>query len=141
MLGGRTMPIDNIEEAQDLTKQLKKNLPFQARPGKEIIKMMLEKGKSFTSETLLTIDGVMYFDDYGGITCALKPDADDKERVVVSITHLVIDPKHPLAPAVNAYQKKRVRALKLQDAGSFAELLSQRSVLARKKRKSGFGNS
>ena len=136
------MQIDNFEEAQALTVQLEKTLPFQIRPGKEFLKMMRDQGKSISSETVFTVDGVIYSGDIGGINCALMPwsEVGDKERFVVSITHLVIDPQHPLASKVKAYQQKRIQGLKLQNQVGFAaELLAQRNASKRKKRGSGFG--
>jgi hypothetical protein len=136
------MQIDNFEEAQALTVQLEKTLPFQIRPGKEFLKMMRDQGKSISSETVFTVDGVIYSGDIGGINCALMPwsEVGNKERFVVSITHLVIDPQHPLASKVKAYQQKRIQGLKLQNQVGFAaELLAQRNASKRKKRGSGFG--
>jgi hypothetical protein len=136
------MQIDNFEEAQALTVQLEQTLPFQIRPGKELLKMVRDQGKSISSETVFTVDGVIYSGDIGGINCALMPwsEVGNKERFVVSITHLVIDPQHPLASKVKAYQQKRIQGLKLQNQVGFAaELLAQRNASKRKKRGSGFG--
>jgi hypothetical protein len=136
------MQIDNFEEAQALTVQLEQTLPFQIRPGKEFLKMMRDQGKSISSETVFTVDRVIYSGDIGGINCALMPwsEVGNKERFVVSITHLVIDPQHPLASKVKAYQQKRIQGLKLQNQVGFAaELLAQRNASKRKKRGSGFG--
>lgn len=136
------MQIDNFEEAQALTKALEKTLPFQVRAGKEFLKMMRDRGESISAKTDITVSGVMYSGDMGGINCTLEafPDGTLKEVFVVSITHLVIDPQHPLAKEVNAYQQKRIRGLKLQDQVGFAaEVLSQRAAPKHKKRGSGFG--
>jgi hypothetical protein len=136
------MQIDNFEEAQALTVQLEQTLPFQIRPGKEFLKMVRDQGKSISSETVFTVDRVIYSGDIGGINCALMPwsEVGNKERFVVSITHLVIDPQHPLASKVKAYQQKRIQGLKLQNQVGFAaELLAQRNASKRKKRGSGFG--
>jgi hypothetical protein len=136
------MQIDDLKEAQTLTNQLEKTLPFQVRPGKEFLKMMRDRGESVSAETDITVSRVMYSGDMGGINCALEPFSEDasKEVFVVSITHLVIHPQHPLAKEVNAYQQKRIRRLKLQDQVGFAaEFLSQRTASKKKKRGSGFG--
>jgi len=78
----------------------------------------------------------------GGITCTLKGDPEDKELYSVSITHLIIDPTHPLAAEVEAYQRQRVRRLRLQDSRGFAaELLAGRSPQGKKKTgRKGFGS-
>ena len=137
-----TMQIDNFEEAQALTKALEKTLPFQVRPGKKFLKTMRDRGESVSDKTDITVSGVMYSGDMGGINCTLDSFAGGtlKERFIVSITHLVIDPQHPLAQEVKTYQQKRIRGLKLQDQVGFAsELLAKRTVSKKKKRGSGFG--
>ena len=136
------MQIDDFEAAKALTAKLEKTLPFHVRPGQEFLKMMRDRGELIHADTVMTVSWVGYSGDIGGINCTLEAwsGKDEKERFVVSITHLVIDPQHPLASAVIAYQKKRVHRLMLQDQGGFAaELLAQRAVLKKKKRGSGFG--
>jgi hypothetical protein len=137
------MQIDNFKEAQTLTTQLEKTLPFQVRPGKEFLKMMRDRGESVSAETDITVNSVIYTGDMGGINCTLESSSEDtlKEVFVVSITHLVIDPQHPLAKEVNAYQQKRIRGLKLQDQVGFAaEFFPQRAATKKKKRRPGFGD-
>jgi hypothetical protein len=136
------MQIDNFEEAEALTKALEKTLPFQVRPGKEFLKMMRDRGESVSDKTDINVSKVMYTGDMGGINCAL--DSFDggplKQQFIVSITHLVIDPQHPLAQEVKTYQQQRVRGLQLQDQVGFAaEFLGKRPVSKKKKRGPGFG--
>jgi hypothetical protein len=136
------MQIDNFEEAQALTAQLEKTLPFQVRPGKEFLKMMRDRGATVSDKTDIKVSSVVYTGDMGGINCTLEPvsGSTSKEVFVVSITHLVIDPQHPLAKEVNAYQQKRIRGLKLQhQVGFAAEFLPQRATSKKKKRGRGFG--
>jgi hypothetical protein len=136
------MQIDNFKEAQTLTDQLEKTLPFQVRPGKEFLKMMRDRRESVSDKTDITVSSVVYTGDMSGINCTLESYSDGtlKEVFVVSITHLIIDPQHPLAKEVNTYQQKRIRGLKLQDQVGFAaEFLSQRTASRKKKRGSGFG--
>lgn len=136
------MEIDNSEEAQALTKALEKTLPFQVRAGKEFLKMMRDRGESISDKTDITVSAIVYTGDMGGINCTLESYSGGtlKEVFVVSITHLVIDPQHPLAKEVNAYQQKRIRGLKLQDKIGFAaEFLSQRTAAKKNKRGRGFG--
>jgi hypothetical protein len=136
------MQIDNFEEAQSLSNRLEKTLPFQVRLGKELLKMMRDRGESVSADAVFNVNLVKYSGDIGGINCGLEPRSgmNTKEQFVVSITHLIVDPQHPLALEVKAYQQKRIRGLKLQDqAGFVAELLGQRTSPKRKKRGSGFG--
>lgn len=136
------MEIDNFEEAQALTKALEKTLPFQVRAGKEFLKMMRDRGESISDKTDITVSAIVYTGDMGGINCTLESYSGGtlKEVFVVSITHLVIDPQHPLAQEVSAYQQKRIRGLKLQDKIGFAaEFLSQSTAAKKNKRGRGFG--
>jgi hypothetical protein len=136
------MQIDNYEAAQDLSDRLKETVPFQATVGKQLLKMMKDKGDRVSLETKFTITGVTYFGDIGGINCVLESmggSSATSEQYVVSITHLKIDPEHPLAGEVEMYQRTRVQRLKLQDqTGYVAELLAQTTLPKRKPRK-GFG--
>jgi hypothetical protein len=57
----------------------------------------------------------------------------------VSITHLKIDPDHPHAEEIAAYQRERNRKLMLQNRGSLmTELMPSRSPKTKKSGK-GFG--
>ncbi len=136
------MQIDNYQEAQDLTERLEATIPFQVRAGKELLKTMRDRGKTVNASTVLTVDLVKYLGDMGGINCGLEvlPGQTEKHRYVVSLTHLEIDPEHPLAAEVKAYQRKRIQRLMLQNQGGFAaELLAQRTTRQKKKSKKGFG--
>jgi hypothetical protein len=73
--------------------------------------------------------------------CSLGGDPEDKEVYVCSLTHLRIDPSHPLAAEVQAYQKRRIRGLKHQDRRMFMEELTrlERSAKPKKKHNKRFG--
>jgi hypothetical protein len=130
------MQIDNLEAAQDLCDRLEATIPFTVRVGKQLLKTMLDGGNKVTLDDIFTVDWVKYSGDIGGINCAFEHAG--KERYAVSLTHLKIDPAHPLADEVIAYQQRRVRLLKLQDRGGFAaDLLANTNQ--QKRRKGGFG--
>jgi hypothetical protein len=134
------MQIDDYDQAMALTEKLKAHLPLQVRPTRQIAKQMQAQGKTLDPNREYTVDSVLYAGDMGGITCALKADSGDKEAFVFSITHLRIDPEHPLATELQAYQSRRTRALAIQDRGGFAaEVLGPRSPSAKKQDKKGFG--
>jgi hypothetical protein len=136
------MQIDDYKEAQALTEKLKASLPVKVFPTKQLVQSLRQQGKSIKTDQPYEIDSVFYAGDMGGITCALKRDPEDKEVYAVSITHLKIDPDHPLAPEIEAYQRKRTRGLAIQNSREFAaELLKGRSTTTKKKRpKKGFGH-
>ena len=66
----------------------------------------------------------------------------DTQAYVTSITHLEIDPSHPLASEIQNYQRQRTHKLMLQNSRGFMAEMRQLSEGAeRKKRKGdrGFG--
>ena len=133
------MQIDNPNEALALTKKLQDTLPIQAYLGPQSLKMMHDRGEAMTPNTLLTIEMVNYSGDMGGIMCTLAKETGTKERYVLSLTHLKIDPNHPLAAEVQAYQQQRVRRLKLQDQKSVISELRQMDLGRSTKPKRGKG--
>lgn len=133
------MQIDNFKAAQDLSDRLEATMPFSVRPTKQLLKTMLDRGNRASLDDVFTVDWVKYSGDIGGINCAFEY-SDGGERYVVSITHLKIDPQHPLADEVIAYQQRRVRLLKLQERGGFAaDLLANTTQPKRSKGSAGFG--
>jgi hypothetical protein len=133
------MQIDNLEEAQDLCDRLEATIPFSVRPTKQLLKTMIEGGNNASLDDVFTVDWVKYSGDVGGINCAFEY-SKGGERYAVSLTHLKIDPEHPLAEEVVAYQQRRIRLLKLQDRGGFAaNLLANTTQQKRRKGGTGFG--
>ncbi len=123
------MQIDDYAAARALTKKLSTHLPITAYAGKKMVKMLQEQGKKVDLKNPYIIALVSYSGDAGGIMCALEMKPEDGERYIISITHLKIDPDHPLAPEIKAYQNHRITMLKIQDKSEFAaELLKQRSL-------------
>ena len=133
------MTIDDYNSAVSLSHQLDASAPFTVRPGKTLLKMMKEKGTPMTATRDYVVEKVMYSGDDGGIMCMLQGNSTDKEIVGSSMTHLVIDPEHPLAAAVRSYQRQRSHRLRLQDQRGFAALASQAKLAKKRKRSGGFG--
>ena len=133
------MTIDDYNSAVSLSHQLDARTPFTVRPGKPLLKMMKEKGTPMTATRDYVVEKVMYSGDDGGIMCMLQGNSTDKEIVGSSMTHLVIDPEHPLAAAVRSYQRQRSHRLRLQDQRGFAALVSQAKLAKKRKRSGGFG--
>jgi len=46
--------------------------------------------------------------DAGGIVCAIE---DGRQLYVVSLTHLRIDPDHPLSDNILNYQRQRIKRI------------------------------
>ena len=133
------MQIDDYGQAIALKNKLEAALPFQIRPGQQLLKAM--KDEPISATTWLDVDSVMYAGDEGGILLNLIPSGDSSKSVYsTSLTHVVFDPRHELAAEVQAYQRERTRRLMMQDRGGFAaELLAQRPSQRRKTKRKGFG--
>jgi hypothetical protein len=132
------MTVDDYGDAIALKNKLEASVPFKVRPGKQLLKMMASKGTPMSADQDYVVQSVIYAGDDGGITCMLQGSATDKEVLGASITHLVIDPEHPSAEEVRAYQRQRTRRLMLQDLRGFAAL-SQETQTPKKKKKRGGG--
>jgi len=92
-----------------LIEEMKKYLPIPARFTNEIYQYLKEKGIYTDTNREIRISNVFYSGDAGGIVCAIE--GDEKEVLIVSLTHLIIKPDHPLSDKIAAYQKKRIRRL------------------------------
>lgn len=138
-----TMPVDDYKVAIALTEKIKEYLPVTVRPTKELSKLLKKQGVDLANQQAMVVDDVFYMGDEGGISCSIESEESSDKAHIVSITHLVIDPDHPLAPEIQSYQRQRIRALKLQNSRSFmAEMnrLSSSAPDAKKKRGDrGFG--
>ncbi len=110
------MQIDDYETANALTTAITANLPILVHPTKELVKMLKAQGKKMDGTRSYTIKSVFYSGDMGGITCELNSSPEDQEVYAVSITHLKIDPSHPLAPEIQSYQRRRTRSLAIQNS-------------------------
>ncbi len=135
------MEIDDYNAAIALTEKLAANLPIKAYPTRNMIKGLKAQGQRIDPNQEFSICEVNYSGDMGGIMCVLEADLEAESLKIVSITHLSIDSNHPLAPEIEAYQRRRSHRIAIQDSRGFAaEMLKQRSAVAKKKsRKKGFG--
>ena len=134
------MTIDDYSSALSLSNQLDASVPFKVRPGKPLLKLMKDKGTPMSAERDYLVEKVMYSGDEGGIICMLQSEPTDKEMVGSSLTHLIIDPEHPLAESVKVYQRQRNYRLRLQNQRGFAALAQQARLQKKRKRGGGFGS-
>ncbi|MGA7937392.1 MAG: hypothetical protein WCA35_27820 [Kovacikia sp.] len=131
------MPVDNYAEAIALTEKIKANLPITAHPGKQYLKLMKKQGIRMADHQELIIDSAVYAGDEGGICCGMMPQEGDKQVQLVSITHLEIDPNHPLASEIQAYQRKRTRTLMVQNRRGFMAEMQRLSESKGSQKKKG----
>jgi hypothetical protein len=103
--------IDNYDRAMELVREMEAQLPIWARPTAVMRRALKDQGRKVSRDRKLLIDSVFYAGNEGGIMCGTKLSKDGKEVLVVSITHLQIDLRHPLATKIRTYQEERKRRL------------------------------
>jgi len=103
--------IDNYAKAMELMHKMEAQLPIPVRPSRALIGLMRGRGIKLARGRKLQIKRLFYHDDAGGIVCDVTPSPDAKEAIIVSIIHLRVDARHPLAREIRAYQRERTRRL------------------------------
>jgi len=135
------MKIDDPVTANILTAKIFDTIPFKAYLGKPLLKLSERDGYKTDASTPFTVDWVGYSGDEGGIMCSLKDTLETTQMYVTSITHVKIDPEHPLIAEIEAYQEERTIKLAIQARGGFSAELLKRSLTKRKSNKKGFGKT
>jgi hypothetical protein len=97
------------KESETLIEEMKKYLPIPARFTEDSYQYVKQKGIYTDSNREININNVFYSGDAGGIVCAIE--GNEKEVLIISLTHLIIKPGHPLSDKIAAYQKKRIKKL------------------------------
>ncbi len=105
------MMIDNYAQAMELMRKMEAHLPIPARPTGTFIRAMREQGIKIARDQELQIKHVLYLGDEAGISCDVTLSRDAKEAIIVSLTHLRVHRRHPLAQEIRAYQRERTRRL------------------------------
>ena len=108
--------IDNYHKAMDLLHKMEACLPIPARPSSALVRSMKNQQVVLSHNQQLSIKSVLYTGDEGGIMCDITPQGIEKTPIICSLTHIRVDPGHPLAEEIRAYQGERAR--KLARAGS-----------------------
>jgi hypothetical protein len=103
--------IDDYEQAMELLHAMEAQLPIPARPTAALVRALRDQGQRISRDRKLSIQNVFYGGDEAGIVCALEPWEGNKVALVISVTHLQIDLRHPLAKEIRAYQQERKRRL------------------------------
>jgi hypothetical protein len=109
--------IDDYDKAMDLLHKMEAQLPISAKPTSAYVRAMREQGVKVKRTQLLKIRSLVYSGDEGGILCDVTPSRDAKQVQLVSLTHLEINPHHPRAREIRAYQRTRTQKLKKEGAG------------------------
>jgi hypothetical protein len=109
------MMIDHPITTMDLIDRLEAVLPMPAQLTPETRAMLVEKMATIIGSQA-TITSLHYVGDEGGILCKLDFSPATENAAFVSITHLRFDARLPMARAIAAYQKHRVKRLRKQTA-------------------------
>ena len=106
--------IDRPEQVERLMERLGTALPIPAHLTPEV-QMTLRRQRGVTVPADRCVTWISYAGDEGGIVCRLEaPAAEMAEAVFASITHLRFDPRLPFTREIVAYQKHRVKRLRIQ---------------------------
>ena len=109
--------IDNVEKSVALVERMRVALPMRAVTTMELRKTLQQHSKRDFPQACRVTE-VRYLGAEGGILCTLDFGFNDTEEVhFVSITHLTIDRRHPLAREIGAYCKHRIKRLKKLQSG------------------------
>jgi hypothetical protein len=133
--------IDDQVETRQLLLEIETNLPVPVRFSERGLLSLKAEGKYLADERgIYQVEYVTYAGDMGGILCSMmveekNQEGDDNEigGVTTSITHLKVDPTHPLAEKIKKYQKKRALLLAIAYSGTNI------AVTKPKRNKRGFG--
>jgi hypothetical protein len=99
---------------QDLIDYLTPFLPIPCTILPHIAeKLNKEHGTAISSKTQCIINYLLDGGNEGGVLCEIQmPQRNQKNALLMSITHLSIKPKHKTEIRVQAYQRKRIAQIK-----------------------------
>ncbi len=106
--------LDNPEKTARLFAALKAAVPFEVELTPEVVKQLQAENVVDPNQTHRTVSDLTYAGDEGGILCHIVP-RDEQHALFISLTHVRMPRKMPLAAAVIGYQRHRVKKLKKQD--------------------------
>lgn len=108
--------IDDFHEVQGLMEAIEQHLPMRAFATAKLAEAICDTEPKVRSGDVVEVDRIHYLGDDAGIACFVG--VWGATSVVVSITHLEIDPEHPLHDRIVAYQERRSKRLQEADADS-----------------------
>jgi hypothetical protein len=97
-------------KSRELVKDIEAHLPLPAYPTPELAQSLRQKGQAARADQALQVTSVFDSGEMGGIMCAVES-KHKKDVFMISLTHLRIEPGHPLKARIEAYQRARVRKL------------------------------
>jgi hypothetical protein len=107
--------LDNPEKTRELVTALKAALPFEVELTPEVIESLRTDDPTVAIKSKQIVSEVSYTGDEGGIVCHIHP-KETGNAIIISLTHVRMHRKQPLAKAVFDYQKHRVKKIKKQNS-------------------------
>ena len=107
--------LDHPRKTEELLAMLEAAVPFEVEIAPAVIKQLQDDGADVTSKTRYVVSDVSYAGDEGGIVCHIVPPRG-RDAIVISLTYVRVPRVTPLATAILAYQKHRMKKLKKQAA-------------------------
>jgi hypothetical protein len=105
--------LDNPEKTARLLDALKGAAPFEVELMPLVVKQLQADKVAAANQPRQIVSDLSYLGDEGGIVCHIAPPESDG-AIIISLTHVRVPRSMPLATAVLAYQKHRVKKLKKQ---------------------------
>ena len=105
--------LDNPEMTTRLITALKAAVPFEVELTPDVIKQLQAENVANPNQSHRTVSDLSYAGDEGGIICHIVP-WDEQHALFISLTHVRMPRKMPLAAAVVDYQKHRVKKMRKQ---------------------------
>ncbi len=107
--------LDRPEQAEQLLDAMTAALPIPVTCQPALLTQLRGKAGFDGVRSRAVVTKVMYMGDEGGIVCGLDFGQGAGANVAVaSLTHLSIDPSHPLARDIASYQYHRIKQLRAQ---------------------------
>jgi hypothetical protein len=105
--------LDNPDQVERLLAQMEPMLPLPAFVTPRLATALRDKSSDVRAGQRCNVVWVSYAGDPGGIMCKLDlPSSTGSGVVVASITHLDFDARLPIARAIAAYKKHRMKRLR-----------------------------
>jgi len=142
-----TSTIDDPVETRQLYLDMEAILPIPIYFSEKGLAALEAQGiqlDDYQKSQLVCIESLNYSGDMGGILCEIIVEIEDDDnniklrQLILSITHLKVDPNDPLAERIKKYQKKRALALAIANSG--ANSGTKRASTKPKRNKRGFGS-
>ncbi len=108
--------LDHPKKTEELLAMLKAAVPFEVEIAPPVIKQLQDDGAAVRSKTRYVVADVSYAGDEGGIVCQIVPPPQGRDAIVISLTYVRMPRVTPLATAILAYQKHRLKKLNKQAA-------------------------